>query len=232
MDRIVFGLEEEGGRGELVGGEDGIELGAGGLDGEIAGVEDEGEVGAGVWNCAGESGDVGRGGGGENVLVVGMRAEEDGEMGAGGEADDADAVGVDVPVGGVGAGEAHGLLGVFEVGGIFWIAAIFWNAVLDEQACHADGVEPVADVEAFAIPGEDAVAAARKDESGGAGVVIVRRIDAEGGDGDVGEARGAAAADEAVGGLGGVGFGRGGLGGLGCGVRPERESGLLGERER
>ena len=69
--------------------------------------------------------DVGGGGGGLDVVVVGVSAEEDGEVGAGGEAHDADVGGVDVPVGGVGAGEAHGLLGVFEVRGVGGIVAGF-----------------------------------------------------------------------------------------------------------
>ena len=47
-----------------------------------------------------------------------MGAEDYGEVGSGGEAYGADAVGVDVPLGGVGAGQAHGLLGVFEVFGV------------------------------------------------------------------------------------------------------------------
>jgi len=37
-------------------------------------------------------------------LETGVGAEDDGEVGSGGEADDADAGGVDVPLGDVGAG--------------------------------------------------------------------------------------------------------------------------------
>jgi hypothetical protein len=227
VDGIVFGLEKEGRRRVLIGSEDGVELFAIGLGGEIAGVDDEGEVGASVDGGV----DVGCGGSGFDVLVVGMGAEEDGEVGAGGEADDADFVGIDVPVGGVGAGDAHGLLRVFEVGRVGRVAAFFGHTVFDEEAGDADGVEPVADIEAFAIPCEDAIATAGKDEDGGMGVVAAgRRIDAKGGNGDVGETAGAAAADETVGGFGRVGFRVGGLRGLGCGVRPEGKSGLLGRR--
>jgi len=125
------------------------------------------------------------------------------------------------------------LLGVFEVGGVGGIVAGFaeglGDAVLDEEAGHAEGVEPVAGVEAFAIPGEDLVATSGKDEGGAAGVVVAGRVDGEGGDGDVGEAGGAVAVDEVVGGLGDVGLGGGGLGGLGRGVRPEGK-GLRGRR--
>ena len=194
-----------------------------GGNGEVGGVDDDGEVGAG-----GDAGvGVGGGGGGGDVVVVGMGAEEDGEVGAGGEAHDADVGGVEVPFGCVGAGEAHGLLGVFEVRGVGGIVAGFacglGDSVFDEDAGDADGVEPVAGVGAFAVGDEDAVAAAGEDEDGGAGVLAVGRIDGEGGDGDVGEADDATAADGVVGGLGGVGLGLGGVGRLGGGVGPEGE---------
>ena len=220
---IVFGLDEEGRGGEFVGGVGGVEGGVVGGKGEVGGVDEDGEVGAG-----GEVGvDVGGGGSGGDVVVVGVGGEERGEVGAGREAHDADVGGVEVPVGGVGAGEAHGLLGVFEVGGVGGVVAGgavgLGNAVLDEDACDADGVEPVAGVGAFAVGDEDVVAAAGEDEDGGAGVVIVRGIDGEGGDGDVGEADDAVAGEEAVSGLGGVGLGVGGLGRLGGAVGPEGE---------
>jgi len=220
---IVFGLDEEGGGRELVGGVGGVEFLVFRRDGQVGGIDDDGEVGAGV-----EVGvDVGGSGGGGDVVVVGMGAEEDGEVGAGGEAHDTDVGGIDVPFGGVGAGETHGLLGVLEVRGVGGIVAgVAWrlgNAVFDEDAGDADGVEPVAGVGAFAVGYEDAIAAAGKDEDRGAGVLAVGRIDGERGEGDVGEADDAAAADLVVCGLGGVGLGLGGLGRLGCGVRPERE---------
>ena len=89
------------------------------------------------------------------MVVVGMGAEEDGEVGSGGEAHDADVGGVDVPLAGVGAGEAHGLLGVLEIRGVGGIVAGFsrrlGDAVLDQDAGDAEGVEPVAGVGAFAI---------------------------------------------------------------------------------
>ncbi len=168
------------------------------------------------------------------MVVVGVGAKEDSEVGAGGEAHDADVGGIEVPVGGMGAGEAHGLLGVFEIGGVGGIVAGvavgLGYSVLDEDAGDADGVEPVAGVEAFAVPGEDAVAAAGEDEDGGSGVLAVRRVDGEGGDGDVGEAGGAVAADKTVSGLGEVGLGVGGLGWFGGGVGPERQGEWLGLR--
>jgi len=135
--------------------------------------------------------------------------------------------GVDVPFGGVGAGETHGLLCVFEIGGVRGVVAGFTvglgDAVLDQDAGDADGVEPVAGVGALAVGNKDAITSPRKDKDGGSGVLAVRGIDGESGGGDVGEADDAMAAKEVVGGLGGVGLGFGGLGGLGRAVGPQGE---------
>jgi hypothetical protein len=117
-----------------------------------------------------------------------MGAHEDGEVASSGEADDANAVAVDAPLGCMLAGEAHGLLRVFEVGVVGRIVALLWDAVFDEQTGDADGVEPLAGVGAFTVPGEADVASAGKDESGDSGVVARRLIDAESRLGDVGEA--------------------------------------------
>ena len=85
------------------------------------------------------------------------------------EADDSNAIGVEVPVGGVGPGEAHGLLGVFEVGWVGGEMADFGDAIFDEDAGHAEVVAPGAGVEAFAVPSEHAIAAAGEDEGGSCG---------------------------------------------------------------
>ena len=130
--------------------------------GEVAGVDDEGEVGAGVDRCL----DLRVGWAGRIEVRVG--GQGGGEVGSGGEAEDADAIGVDVPVGGVCAGDAHGLLGVFEVFGVGGVVAGLRDAVLDEHARDADGVEPGADLRTFEVVGEDGVASAGKDEDGGA----------------------------------------------------------------
>jgi len=241
---VVFGLDEEGRWGEFVGGVDGVERGHIGLDAEVGRVDDDGEAGSGVGYAGeldgaggfgGETGDVGYGGGRFDVVVVRVGAEENGEVGSGGEADDADLGGIDMPLAGVGTGEAHGLLGVFEIGGVIGVVLFFRDAVFDEQAGDADGVEPIAGVSAFAVPGEADVASAGKDEGGGAGVFVRGGwVDGEGRVSDVGEASGAVAADESVGVFGDVGFGSGGLGGFGGSVGPEREDLLLGvggERE-
>jgi hypothetical protein len=133
-----------------------------------------------------------------------------------------------VPLRGALAGEAHGLLRVFEVGDVGGVVAFFRDAVLDQEAGDADGVEPLAGVRAFAVPCEAGVAAAREDERGDVGVAAGRwQVDAHGGFGDIGEALGALAVEERVRGLGGVGFGFRGLGRLRRAVRPERDDGDL-----
>ena len=158
-----------------------------------------------------------------------MSAEDDGEVGSRGEADDADVGGVDVPLGRVGAGEAHGLLGVFEVFGVGGVVGVFRDSVFDKYAGHAERVKPVADFGAFDAPGEADVGTAGKDEGGGMGVFCgVGRVNRKRGMGNVGDADGGFAGDHAVFVGGGIEFGAGEVGGLGVAVGPE-ERGVLGD---
>ena len=90
-------------------------------------------------------------------------------MRSGGKAEDADAIGIDVPLGGVRADDAEGALRVLQGGGRFRIGAGVGHAVFHQDAGDADGVEPVADFGAFEIDGEDVVAAAGEDDDCGAG---------------------------------------------------------------
>jgi hypothetical protein len=107
-------------------------------------------------------------------------------VGSGGEAEDADAVGVDLPFGGVLADQAHGALGVFEgCGGFGHVGAGVGDAVLEQDAGDALGVEPVADLGAFEVDGEDVVAAAGEDDDGCAGVLALGRVEGDGRGGDV-----------------------------------------------
>lgn len=226
VDGVVFGLEEKGGR---CGGSwlecwvEGIE---GWGSGEVAGVDDEGEVGGGIgggvpqWIC----GCAGAG-------VVGVRGESYGEMGAGGEAEDADAVAVEMPLGGVGAGDAHGLLGVFEVLHICREVAFFGDAVLDQDAGDVDGVEPGADLGTLEIVGEDGVSAAGEDNNCGSVGSFGGRVEGEAGFRNVGEPGDPLASGEVVGGLGGVVLGLGDVRGFWGAAGPEREGLLLGEGE-
>ena len=149
-------------------------------------------------------------------------------MAPGGEAECADAMGVDVPLGGMLAGEAHGLLRVFKVFEALGIVAFVRDAVLHENADDVDGVEPVADLGAFEVVGEDAVSSAGKDDDGGGCGRARGLVEGEGGLGDVGELRDGAAADEGIGGGEGVVFGTFDGGGFRGAVGPEREGELLG----
>jgi len=58
-----------------------------------------------------------------------------------------------------------------DVAGVVGEMLLDGDAVLDERAVDADGVEPGADFGAFEIVGEDAVASAWEDDDGSAGVV-------------------------------------------------------------
>ena len=170
VDWVVFCLNDEGGRG-LGGGMDVelVEVAVFGV-GEVAGVDDDGEVGAAGLLVGGVDGGV------EPFVVVG--AEGDGEVGSGGEAEDADAVGIDLPFSGVGADQAYGALRVVEgCGGFGHVGAGVGDAVLEQDAGDAFGVEPVADFSAFEVDGENVVSAAGEDDYGcaGAGGLWARR---------------------------------------------------------
>jgi len=75
---IIFGLDEEGGGGELVGGVGGIEGGVVRRGDEVGGIDEDGEVSPGAEVAV----DVGGCGRGDDVVVVGMGAEENGEVGS------------------------------------------------------------------------------------------------------------------------------------------------------
>lgn len=230
VDVVVFILEEEGGWG--LGGDVGADVGVEGEgvvgEGEVAGVEGDREVGAGGGPVGGIDGGV------EAVGEVDAGGGD--EMAAGGEAEDADLMRIQIKLGGVEADEGDGALGVFKglgrggVGAGFWELRFAGDAVLDEDAGDAAGSEPVADLSAFEINGEDLVAAAGEDEDGGVRGVMGRRVDGVGGDGD-GVDEDPGAAGDKVGGAGGLdGFGvlmRASV--RGCG-RPEIDLDVAGSR--
>ncbi len=85
-------------------------------------------------------------------------------MAAGGEADDADFVGVDIPVGGVGADGADGAAEVLEGGGV---AVARGDAVFEDEGGDAAGREPPGDLMALVGHDDGAVAAAGTDDDGG-----------------------------------------------------------------
>lgn len=86
-------------------------------------------------------------------------------MTAGGEADDTDALWVEVPGFCIGADEADGALSVGERGGV----VVFWGeAVAKDEGGDAVIGEPLSD-DAGLVSCETAVPAARADDEGGAG---------------------------------------------------------------
>ena len=93
-------------------------------------------------------------------------------MAAGGEAHDADLSGVDGPVGSVVTGEAQSALGIEKGGEVRdLVTGVFRQAVFQHDGSDAAGVEPVGDILAFPIVGENAVATAGTNDDGLAGGV-------------------------------------------------------------
>jgi len=112
-------------------------------------------------------------------------------------------------------------LRVFKIFGVSGVVAVFRDAVFDEDAGHAERVEPVADFGAFDAPGEADVGAAGKDEGGGMGVFCgVGRVDGEARLADVGDSDRRPAGDHTVFVGGRVGFRAGEVRGLGVAVGP------------
>ena len=81
-------------------------------------------------------------------------------MAAGGEADDADFLRINLPLGSVGADGANRLLGVEER----HVRTSGWKTVFEDYAGDAVCVEPGGDAVAFALGHQAAVAAAGADD--------------------------------------------------------------------
>jgi hypothetical protein len=161
--------------------------------------------------------------GSEVGLGVEVIAEHGDEMRSRGEAQRADALGIDAPLGGVHAGEAHGLLRVFKILGALGIVAVVGHAILHENAGDVDAVEPGADLGALEVVGEDPVTAAGKDHDRGAAVLCrIGLVDGQRGLADVGEVDDLPTCDERIGRAGLIALRALGRGGLGRAVRPER----------
>ena len=214
MHRIVLSLDDEGGRGFA--GDRDIGVGCEVLVGEreVAGIDDHGEVRAATQLVSGIDRIV------ETLIEV--SAEGSGKVAAGGEAENADAVRIDVPLRGMGADNPEGPLGILEGGRGLGIGAGIGHAVFEQDAGDAGGVEPVAHFRAFEVDGQDAVTASGKNHNGGARVLALGRVEGEGRRGDVAETDERLAGDEVVLGSRGVDF-RARIG-LGAG-RPVRPNG-------
>lgn len=120
-----------------------------------------------------------------------MDADGSDEMASSGEAEDAYLVRVDAPLGCMKTNETECALGVFEgdwglrVGSPVGPGARGGNPVFEQDAGDASRGEPVAGFGAFKVDGEDLVAAAGKDDDSGAGVVLFRWVNGDGGGSDV-----------------------------------------------
>ena len=158
---IVFGLNDEGWRSFFSGMDFGVGRHVLFGDGEIAGINDDGEIGPATDAVSGVDGIV------EALIVV--RAERGGEMSSGGEAEDTNAMRIDVPLGGARADEANSALCVLESGGRFRIWAGVGNAIFEDDAGDAARGEPVADFGALEIDCENVVPAAGENDDRGAG---------------------------------------------------------------
>ena len=179
IDGVVFGLDDERGRG--VGGDGDVRIQLKGcvFVPHVAGVKCDGEIRAAALFVGGIDGSVG--------AFIKVRASGGDEVAAGGEADDANPVGRDAIIRGFGPDEGDGALGIFEGHRRFAVGAFFVirDAIFQQHGGDALGIEPVADFGAFEIDGEDLVPAAGKDNDGDAGVFLLRRVDGHGGFGDV-----------------------------------------------
>src|ERR1700722_13873532 len=104
-------------------------------------IEDHLEVGAsvdgGYWNVF--------------SLKVWMSAENGSQMRASREADNADAIRIDVPLRGMVRSEPHRLLRVLQIFDIFRKMTLFRHSVLHQNAGHADRVEPITDFSSLKI---------------------------------------------------------------------------------
>ena len=134
------------------------------------------------------------------------RAQQRDEQPPGRSTPRADALRVELPIGGVGTHEADGALGVLERGAGFRVGTGVWDAVFEQRAGDAGAREPVADLGAFEVHGEDVVAAAGKDDDGCTCVFAHGLVERESRGGDGAEAYEWVAGNEVIFGGGGVGF--------------------------
>ena len=229
---VVLRLQQKGRRSERVGCVDGIQLGLRGWNGKIRRIDDDGEVRPRIDRRSALHRNIGRRGRALHVVVVRMRGHQHGKVASGGEADDADAMRVQMPLRGMSASDPHGLLRVLQVSGVSGIVAglarRLRNAVLDQNAGHADRVQPLAGVSAFGVPGEPNVGAPGKDQRSGSVAVMRGLVHRDRRNGDIGETDAVMSRVQRVRRPGHVSLGLGGLRRLGSSVRPQRQNRLLG----
>jgi len=113
-------------------------------------------------------------------LIV-VRAERGSQVCSSGETERADTFWIDAPFCCVLADEAEGALRILQGSGGFGVGAGAGHAVFEQNAVDAGGIEPVADLGAFKIDGQNVVTAAGKDHDGRAGAVAGCLVEGEGG---------------------------------------------------
>lgn len=220
MNGIIFGLEEECRRRVGTGINPGGERGECRRLGKVRRIDADDEVRPGA-----HSGCFGRFVG---ALEVRMISEHDNEVTSGGESEDADAMGIEAPLGSMGTRDAHGLLSVFEIFRVLGEALCNGNPVLGKRAVDADGVEPGADLCSLKVIGKNAITSAGKYDDGDSGIVRCGGgIEREGWLADIGHMSERTTTDQPIGWLGDVGF-RPTAVWLRDSLGPKRQSYLLG----
>ncbi len=151
MHGIVFGLKNEGRR-SLIGDVD-FGIGREVLFGEskVAGIDDHREVGTATELIGGVDGVV------KALIEVG--AEGGSQVSSGREAKHADAMRIDMPLGGVGADDSERALGILKRGRRLGIRPGVGHAILNQDAGNAGGVQPIAHLGAFEVDGQDVITA-------------------------------------------------------------------------
>ena len=105
-------------------------------------------------------------------------AERGGQMGSCGEAEDADAVRVDVPIGGVGAHDTERALGILQSTEDLGYGPESGTRYLSRTQVMPAQLSQCAHLSAFEVDGQDVVTAARKDNNGHSSVLACGRVEA------------------------------------------------------
>src|SRR5580704_6083713 len=164
------------------------------------------------------------------TLKVRMSTEDRSKMSSSREANNADAIRVNVPLRGVSASEPHSLLRVFHIFDIFRIVTFFRHPILNQNASHTKRVQPIADLSSLNIVSKPDIASSGKDER--SSTVVLRRIgrvDSKARFADIRNPNGHFAGDNAVGIGGRIDLKPNHLRSLGITVGPERQRMLLGQ---
>ena len=190
MHRVVFGLDDERGRG-FVGWPD-IRIRSKILIGQrkVAGIDDYGEVRTAAQLIGGVDRIV--------EALIEVRAQSCREVPASGEAQNADSVGVDVPLGRMRTDEAESPLRILEGGRGLGIGAGIRHPVFEQSASDAGGVKPIADLRALEIDRQDVITASGKNHDCGAGILTFRRVERESWHGNIAKTDERFAGDEVV----------------------------------